>query len=54
MKDGKMIIRWNGLLPIVEDIPEDTIIWDKLSRFMGRVRTMGVYSKQQPTGIEAL
>lgn len=41
MKHGKMIIKYNGLLPVVEDIPDKEIVWDRLMCFMDQIRRMG-------------
>jgi hypothetical protein len=41
MKHGKMIIKYNGLLPVVEDIPEKDIVRDRLMCFMDQIRKMG-------------
>ena len=44
MKHGKMIIKYNGLLPVVEDIPEKEIVRDRLMYFMDQIRRMGAKS----------
>ncbi len=45
MKHTQMIVRWNGLVPVVDDIPKMEIIWDIIGCFMDRVRTMGIAGK---------
>jgi hypothetical protein len=47
MKYGKMIVKWNGLLPVVDDIPKNEIIWDVIGLFMDRVRCMGAVNKPE-------
>jgi hypothetical protein len=41
MNYDRMIVGWNGLLPIVADIPVSEIVWEKIGVFMDRVRRMG-------------
>ena len=47
MKYDRMIIGWNGLLPIVVDIPVNEFIWDKVECFMDIVRKMGTDEKNE-------
>jgi hypothetical protein len=54
MKHGKMIIRYNGLLPVVGDIPEKEIVWDRLMCFMDQIRRMGVKPSIKVKGIRTL
>lgn len=51
MKQDKMIVKWNGLLPIVEDMPVHEIIWEKMSYYMDFVRTMGVKVSEESIGV---
>jgi hypothetical protein len=53
MKYDRMIIGWNGLLPIVVDIPVHEIIWDKVECFMDTVRKMGAEEQIKPVFAEA-
>ncbi len=44
MKHGKIIVKYNGLLPVVEDIPDKEMGWDVLMCFMNQIRRMGAAS----------
>ncbi len=37
MKYGKMITRWSGYLPVVEDIPSKHAIWARIENFMDKI-----------------
>jgi hypothetical protein len=51
MKQDKMITKWNGLLPVVEDMPVHEVIWDTMSYYMDFVRTMGVKESKKSIGV---
>ncbi|UCG69871.1 MAG: hypothetical protein JSV09_02280 [Thermoplasmata archaeon] len=51
MKQDKLITKWNGLLPIVEDMPMQEIIWDKMSYYMHMVRDMGCEESEEAIGV---
>ncbi len=40
-KHCKMIIRYDSLIPVVEDIPEEELLWDRLLCFMDQIRRIG-------------
>jgi len=41
-QSGVRGLRLCGLLPVLEDIPEKDIVWDRLMCFMDQIRRMGV------------
>ena len=41
MKTEKMILWWNGHVPIFGILPVDDVIWDKVECYMDVVRKMG-------------
>lgn len=42
MKTQKMILYWNGFIPIQAELPLDEIIWDKVECYMDSVRKIGL------------
>lgn len=42
MELGKIITKWNGFLPIVQEMPKDESITEKIKVFMDTVRKLGV------------
>jgi hypothetical protein len=52
MNQGKIITKWDGLLPIVEEIPNHESIWDRIQCFMDIVRDIGAKDKVEGASIE--
>lgn len=45
METTMLIIKWNGFLPVVEEMPMPESVWDKIECFMDMVRTVGAKEK---------
>jgi hypothetical protein len=45
MKTERMILCWNGHLPILGELPVEDVIWEKVECFMDVVRKMGTRPK---------
>lgn len=45
MNCEKIITRWNGLLPIVEDMPNIENLWEKIDCYMDMIRDIGAKDK---------
>jgi hypothetical protein len=45
MKTHRMILYWKGFLPILAELPEEEVIWDRVECFMDSVRKMGCTKK---------
>lgn len=45
MKYGKMITKWKGYIPIVEDTPKQNLLSKKIVTFMETVRNLGTTGK---------
>ena len=45
METTMLITKWNGFLPVVEEMPMHDSVWDKIECFMDMVRTVGAKDK---------
>ncbi|MEE9150688.1 MAG: hypothetical protein V3U20_02500 [Thermoplasmata archaeon] len=52
MEYTKMITRWNGFLPVVEEMPIYESLWDKIESFMEIIRNIGATGKARKESIE--
>jgi hypothetical protein len=53
MKYDKMITKWNGYIPVVEDTPKQNLLSKKIVSFIVTVRNLGATAKSQEEVAEA-